>query len=418
MSLTARIKSEARRIGFDLVGVLPVGPSLTHDFYQNWLAQGYAGEMAYLERHAKLKADLGLLAPGARAAIVLAINYHHPAPPSPQTAPPWWGRISRYAWGRDYHDVLQEKLTALGDFIQTQVAHPVRCWSYVDSAPVMERELAARAGLGWVGKHGVVIHWQQGSWLFIAELLVDLPLEYDPPPPAGKALNTGQTPPAGSLSLPFRESCGSCRACMDACPTGAIVAEKTVDSRRCISYHTIELKGPIPAAFRPQLGTWVFGCDICQDVCPWNRRAPDSKARDFAPANARATPSLLKLLALDEAGFRQEFAGTPLVRTKRRGLLRNGAIVLGNQLAAAKKEAALSPGDEAQAHGKKDAILEALQILYRCLQDAEPLIRGAAAWALGQAGINAAQNALQQARQNENDPYVRQEINQALHKLP
>lgn len=418
MSLTNRIKAEALRLGFDLVGALPAGPSLTHSFYESWLARGYAGEMAYLERHADLKSDLRRLAPQARSALMLAINYHHPPPsgPRPPRKIPYQGRISRYAWGADYHDLIKEKLTRLARFVDNEAGRPVQSWSYVDSAPVMEREFAARAGLGWVGKHGVLINWEQGSWLFLAELLLDIELDYDFPP--GHALPTesqGEGPPLEALT----ESCGSCTACIDACPTDAIVAEKTVDSRLCISYHTIELRGPIPETFRPRIGDWVFGCDICQDVCPWNRRAPVSRDAAFGGTTApssRATPDLLHLLTLNEQEFRREFGGTALMRTKRRGLLRNAAIALGNRLAPSRAKAG-APEEGRQAAAEA---AEAIAALRRCLGDTEPLIRGAAAWALGEAGTSdsaAAREALGGAAGREADGQVRGEIGRAMAKL-
>ena len=406
MSLTARIKTEALRLGFAQVGILPVGPSLTHPFYQAWLAKGYGGEMAYLERHAPLKADPARLAPGARSAIMLSLNYFTEAPLPGDTVPR--GRVSRYAWGQDYHQLIAEKLRALEGFIAGQAQGPVQCWSYVDTAPLMEREFAARAGLGWVGRHGVLIHWGRGSWLFLAELLVDLELEYDGPVPPRR--NGVQAPARKAAQVPaaldMRESCGSCTACIDACPTDAIVADKTVDSRRCISYHTIELKGPIPEAFRAQMGEWVFGCDVCQDVCPWNRRARPSPEPAFVPATERAAPSLPALLALDDEAFRRRFRGTAVLRSKRRGLLRNAAIALGNRLA-------LPPDDGAPDDAQRG---EALAVLTGSLSDSEALIRGAAAWALGMAGDETAGEALRQAQSGEQDETVREEIARALER--
>jgi epoxyqueuosine reductase len=412
MSLAASIKAEAAALGFAQAGILPAGPSLTHSFYEAWLARGFAGEMAYLERHAPVKQDLARLAPGARSAIFLALDYHHPSPPEPKGR--LWGRVSSYAWGRDYHEVIGEKLRELAAFIEREAGRPVKSWAFVDTAPVMEREFAARAALGWVGKHGVVIHWRRGSWLFLAELLVDIPLEYDHPIPPrrreGRPRREKQPivpsgPAAGLPPLELRESCGSCTACIEACPTGAIVGEKTVDSRRCISYHTIELKGAIPSAFRRDLGEWVFGCDICQEVCPWNRRARRVAEEAFAPSAESARPSLPALLALDEEGFRERFRGTALRRTKRRGLLRNAAIVLGNRLAG---RAGGSPAPAGKERGKAIAALQG------ALGDPEPLVRGAAAWALGEAGGAGARQALESAEERERDADVREELRRGL----
>ena len=413
-TLSARIKAHALSLGFDRAAILPISDSLTHPFYRNWLAAGHAGEMGYLHRHAELKQSPGRLAPWARSMVVVALNYHQPAPELPGGSLPR-GRVSRYAWGRDYHDVVRDKLKALTGFIESAAGAPVQARSCVDSAPVMEREFAARAGLGWVGKHGVVIDWERGSWLFLAELLLDLVLDYDPPPERRGGLSpaVNRLPPAPKGEAPaendffpaplthLRESCGSCTACLDACPTGAIVAEKTVDSRKCISYLTIELKGPIPVELREEVGEWVFGCDICQEVCPWNREAPLGAEPEFRATPESAWPSLPALLALDERGFRERFRGTALLRAKRRGLLRNAAIVLANRITGTRTET--SPEDRAAA----------LDALKGALADPEPLIRGAAAWALGRIGGAKAREALVRAGATETDETVREEIQRA-----
>jgi epoxyqueuosine reductase len=315
--------------------------------------------------------------------------------------------VSRYAWGADYHDVLHAKLAQLAAFIAAQQQAPLCHRACVDSAPLMERELAARAGLGWVGRNAMLIHWRLGSWLFLAELLLDVPLAYDVPPAArpgrpGRSIRRVPPPvPLPEAALGLRESCGACTACLEACPTGAIVGDKTVDARRCISYLTIELKEAIPAPLRPQVGEWVFGCDVCQDVCPWNRRSRPTTESAFRAGSAAAFPDLAALLGLDDAAFRARFRRTPLWRPRRRGLLRNAAIVLGNRLAA--QQAAGRPPQP-----------EALHALRRALRDAEPLVRGAAAWALGQVASDEARAALQSALAEEQHPDVQQELRAAL----
>ncbi len=392
MTLSGRVKAEARRLGLQGVAIVPVTPPASHGFYRDWLAAGHAGAMGYLHRHAALKADPAALLSGARSLIVVTLNYG--APPR-QPPAGLRGRVARYAWGRDYHEVLREKLerlaTSLAGWAREAGGPPLGWRAFVDSGPIMEREAAARGGLGWVGKNANLIHWEQGSWLFIGELLVDVALEPDVPPPPRE--------PDPAALLPLRESCGTCTACIEACPTRAIVADKTVDARRCISYLTIELKGPIPHDLRAGLGDWVFGCDVCQEVCPWNRAAPATSEQDLQGTDDGAFPELAGLLALDEAAFRTRYRHTALARPRRRGLARNAAIALGNRLAGT------SPGDPAAAEG--------LAALRRALADSEPVVRGAAAWALGRAGP-AAREWLEQALHGEAHPDVRGEIVGAL----
>ncbi|MBI4081891.1 MAG: DUF1730 domain-containing protein [Candidatus Lambdaproteobacteria bacterium] len=425
-ALSVALKAEARRLGFAGCGIVALGDpagagavapaqagaAWSHPFYERWLAAGYAGAMAYLHRHAAPKRHPATLLPGARSLIALTHPYGVPEPPRP--AGGLHGRVSRYAWGRDYHDVLAEKVEHLAAFLQARLGQPLRHAVAVDAKPLLEREYAARAGLGWVGKNACLIHWEQGSWLFLAELLVDAALAPDEPqaarpparaarPPEAEAGAAHGDPPRWAL----KESCGSCTACLDACPTGAIVAPKTVDARRCISYLTIELKGPIPEPLRPALGGWVFGCDICQDVCPWNHRAsevgqPVIREPAFQAAPERAFPALAELLALDEAGFRARFAGTPLLRPRRRGLLRNAAVALGNLTPPA---GAPDPG------GLRPPALAALR---RALADPEPLLRGTAAWALGRIGGRAARETLAARLPDETDATAAAELRRAL----
>ena len=307
VEITADLKAEARRLGFDLCGVCPAVSPPGADRFAEWLAAGYAGQMHYLPDRAEAATDPQRVLDGARSIVMLAMNYRTADPQPPQ---PGQGRVSRYAWGGDYHDLIRSRLTALADWLRQRVpAAKVR--GVVDTAPLLEREFAQLAGLGWIGKNTLLLNKQLGSWFFLAALLTDIDLEYDAPHET--------------------DHCGTCRACLDACPTGAFVDAYVLDARQCISYLTIELREAIPESLRAGMGDWLFGCDICQDVCPWNHRAPISEEADFQPADGMNPIDLAELFDLDEAAFRARFRHSPLWRAKRRGLLRNAAIVLGNQ---------------------------------------------------------------------------------------
>lgn len=284
VSLTEEIKAHAASLGFDLAGVTTADPPRHGDYYAEWVEQGLAGEMAYLERQIEKRQDPRKILPNARSLVVVAMNYRCPDPDpisesTPENAPDRTpghtlggshesapestprGKIARYARGDDYHDVMKEKLLALLRFVQDRAGRPVEGKVYVDTGPVLEREFAVRAGLGWFGKHTNLIHKRVGSWLLIGEILLDIELAPDGP---------------------ASDHCGTCTLCLEACPTDAIVEPYVVDSRRCISYHTIELKGAIPLEYRAAMGDRVFGCDDCQDVCPWNRSAPETGHPAFA----------------------------------------------------------------------------------------------------------------------------------------
>lgn len=365
--LTAWLKAEARELGFTASGVAPaVTPQGVHRLAA-WLEAGYAGEMAYIERRQAAYAHPRHVLEGVRSLLVLAMNYRtvEPAPPQPGQ-----GRISRYAWGSDYHDLIHARLHKLADRLRS-VRPGALARGIVDTAPLLEREFAQLAGLGWIGKHTLLLNRQAGSWFFLSALLTDQELQYDAPHEA--------------------DHCGTCRACLDACPTQAFVAPYVLDARRCISYLTIELRGPIPLELRPAMGDWVFGCDVCQEVCPWNRRAPVAEEPALAPRPGNNPLSLDELLLLDEAGFRARFRHTPLWRARRRGLLRNAAIVLGNTRPP-----------------------QALAWLSRALCDHDPIVRGAAAWALGQLHDPRAHGLLSERLAVEQDPMVRDEIAAAL----
>jgi epoxyqueuosine reductase len=297
----------AREAGFELAGVAPAGPVADYPLYEQWLAGEFAGAMGYLTDHrAELRGDPRRLLPSARSVLCVGKLY------KTQTidAQAGQGRISNYAWGEgDYHDVLRAALERLVAALQAEWG-PFEYKIGVDTAPLLERSLARTAGLGWIGKNTCLIHEPTGSWYFLGEVLVSVELPPDSPPP---------------------DRCGTCTRCIDACPTAAIVpagGRYTVDARRCISYHTIELRDSIPDSYRPAQGAHLFGCDICQDVCPWNRRAPSTNEPAFQPRHA--APDLDDLAALSAEEFRSRFRQTPLWRVKWRGLLRNVAVAMGN----------------------------------------------------------------------------------------
>jgi epoxyqueuosine reductase len=299
------IRNFARTLGFTLAGVARIEPTPEGNFYSEWLDRGYAGEMQYLERQKAARLDPGSILPGARSVIVCAINYNTEHPLTSHDPSRAW--ISRYAWGMDYHDTLRQKLRELARWIESHAA--VRTRAYVDTGPLTERVFAKYAGIGWFGKNTCIINQQVGSWLFLGCILTDLELAPDTPPP---------------------DRCGSCTRCLDACPTDAFVAPYILDSRKCISYTTIELRGAIPEDARASIGHHLFGCDICQDVCPWNRRAPASDDPAFQPKPGLMWPEVETLLDYSNEDWTTAIRGTPLKRAKVRGLLRNLMVVAGN----------------------------------------------------------------------------------------
>jgi epoxyqueuosine reductase len=302
------IKAHAYGVGFDLVGIARLGRAETAASFDTWLERGYEGEMAYLPRTAAKRRDSRLPFPTAKSAIVVGMDYGGREPPGP---------VARYARGDDYHDLLLERLQSLHRRVEKTVGATVAGKAYVDTGPILERDLARRAGLGWFGKNTMLINPKRGSFFFLGELLVDLELEPD---------------------VPFEsDHCGTCRRCLDACPTGAIVAERVLDSTRCISYLTIELKGDIPAEFHGAMGGdgMVYGCDVCQDVCPWNEKFSSTLGEPaFRPraaiAGRDARTLAREILATDDEQFRVAFKGSPMKRAKLRGLQRNAAIVAAN----------------------------------------------------------------------------------------
>lgn len=331
----------ALQSGFDLCRIAQcVDPPHASEFRQ-WLADGRAGEMGWLERNQERRTDPQLVLPGAKSVIVLAMNYAHdePQPPGGNDARIHGahGRIAHYAWGDDYHELIEEKLRLLDDWL---AAHGGKQRCYVDTGPVLERDFAALAGIGWHGKSTMLLHPRLGTWFFLAEILTTL--EFSP-------------------DTPLPDRCGSCTRCLDACPTGALTGPHQLDARRCISYLTIELKGSIPEEFRPLIGDRIYGCDDCLTACPWNRFAHASREVAFAARHFVHEMALREFLALDDDSFRSLFRKSPIKRIKRRGFLRNVCVALGNV------------GD-----------LEDLPSLERAAADPEPLIAEHAAWAIRQ----------------------------------
>lgn len=299
------IKEKARSLGFDLVGIAPIGPFPEAVFYPKWLESGYAGEMRYLENQKSARMDPRSVLPDAKSVIVCAMNYNTDRPLTSYDRARAW--ISRYAWGEDYHDTLLKKLRELASWIEKNSSR--RTKTYVDTGPLLERVFAKYAGLGWFGKNTCIIDERIGSWFFLGCILTDIELSYDTPVP---------------------DRCGTCTRCIDACPTGAILEPYILDSRKCIAYTTIELRGNIPEAERAGIGRHLFGCDICQDVCPWNRRAPRSPEPAFQAKSGLFWPEIDRMLDMNEDEWRQTIRGTAMKRAKVRGLLRNLMVVAGN----------------------------------------------------------------------------------------
>lgn len=305
ISVENLVKAQAYGLGFDLVGIASLGPMETAGRFDEWIANGYAGEMEYLPRGAAKRRDSRLPFTGVSSAIVVGLNYGGREPAGP---------VARYARGEDYHELMTERLDELHRWAESEIGRQIAGKAYVDTGPILERDLARRAGLGWFGKNTNLINPQLGSFFFIGALVLDLELEPDTPFAA--------------------ERCGSCTRCLDACPTGAFVEDRVLDATKCISYLTIEAKGAIPLDLREKVGGLLYGCDICQDVCPWNVRfardlkEESLKAREIVTGDSRAIAR--RMLALDADAFRREFTGSPMKRAKHRGLVRNAAVVLGN----------------------------------------------------------------------------------------
>ncbi len=373
MSLEAAIKDKARDLGFDLVGITTADPFPEADAaYQRWIDSGAHAGMEYMAAHRDRVGDPRRARPGARSIVAVAMNYYAGEPAAP-VDDELRGRIARYAWGDDYHLVMWTRLRALCEFLKSRGAKLAHY--YVDTGPVLDRSIAQRAGLGWCGRHSCLITKSFGTWVVLGEILTDLELRPDPPA-------------AGD--------CGLCEACMrgdEACPTGAITSSGVVDARKCISYWTIEHRGWIPREVRPTLQDMIFGCDLCQEACPFNRLAKPTAHREFQPRPDLGThPLLLPLLNISEADYRRRFRRSAVKRAKRNGLRRNVAVALGNL------------GDA-----------RAVPALAEALRDPDdPVVRGHAAWALGRIGGPDARAALEAARVGEDDPHVLEEIHAAF----
>ena len=303
-SNTIAVKEHAAALGFDACGVAAAGAIDPEDRLGAWLARGFHADMDWMARNADVRRDIQRKLPGTRSVVVVARDYYGPRRPTP----PGFGRVARYAWGRDYHRVLAKPLRALAGFIEGRVPGS-RCYRSLDTGPVLERAWAERAGIGWIGKNGLVLRRDFGSWFFLGVVLTTATLSPD---------------------APVADRCGTCRACIDACPTGAIVAPRVVDARKCIAYHTVENRGVIPARLCERFDNWVFGCDVCQEVCPWNRFARETTEADFRPRPNQAVLRLDEVCAMDEPTFRTRFEGTPIRRTTLEGLRRNARIVENN----------------------------------------------------------------------------------------
>ena len=308
------IKSAARAAGFDLCGIAPVTPNSELEYFPEWIAAGLGGEMRYLESRndsgALKRSSLEAAAPWARSVVVCAVNYNSHPHYSTECKDESRGWISRYAWSQqDYHDVVLGRLRALEAEVKERGGNDFRSWSYVDTGPIVERVLAKYAGIGWQGKNTCIINEEIGSWLFLGVILTSLELTPD---------------------LPAPDRCGSCTRCLDACPTNAFIGPYKLDATRCISYLTIEKRGEVPQELRAGMGDHLFGCDICQDVCPWNRQAPATHSAEFQPRNELVNPALEWLAEMSQEEFRATFKGSPIKRAKYSGLRRNAAIAMGN----------------------------------------------------------------------------------------
>jgi epoxyqueuosine reductase len=374
-ALKETIRAQAKLLGFALCGFTSCAPLLSLSTFENWLDAGRHGSMAYLatERARTARGDPHRLMPACRTIIVLGC-FH--APPIPLTDDPLGGRVAAYAVGEDYHDLLPAMARSLAEFIHSQIGSPFQWRAVSDTAPLLEREVGQRAGLGWVGKNSMLISPQRGSYFVLAELLISLDLPPDPPFASDR--------------------CGSCTRCLNACPTACILPDRTLDATRCISYLTVEKRGDIPEQLRQGIGRWAFGCDICQEVCPWNVRfAASASAAGLAARPHFPLRDLRAEVTAEEAALGARFRHSPLRRVGRAGWRRNLTVALGNS-------------------GR----LEALPSLERVLADTDPLLRRHAAWAIGQIGGPSAGRVLREALRAETDVETSVALRRALDRLP
>jgi epoxyqueuosine reductase len=385
VTLSLQIKAKARELGFAKCGITrarPLNADCSQRFHQ-WLDQQHHGEMSYMARAPERRLNPELVLGGAHTLISVLVNYYSP---EDQDTRAHSGRISRYGWGRDYHDTVREKLFQLRDYVST-LGPGHSSLSYVDTGPVLDKWWAERAGLGWTGKSSNLITREMGSWVFVGEILSTLPLgegEYDSP-------FEHLSPSRSESPQEKRTYCGSCSRCLTACPTGAIVAPFIVDARLCISYLTIELRGPIPRHLRPLIGNRIFGCDDCQEVCPWNRFAVPTDEPDFRPREGNLHPHLIDLLLLGRDEFNARFKESPIRRATYPGFLRNVAVALGNS-----HDTSVVP------------------VLAQSLSHEVPVVRLHVAWALGKLGTERAVSALREQCEKEKELQVLEEIHWAL----
>jgi epoxyqueuosine reductase len=369
--LTDRLKAEALRLGFDQVGIAPAVVSPGYPDFLRWLDAGFAAGMGYLERQEPSRSNPATLLEGVRSIVVVSVVYgSNPSGRAAERTSPTQGRVARYARGVDYHRVLWDKLGLLLDWL-TREEPTARGRAVADTAPLLERDYARLAGIGWIGKNTMLISRKLGSFTFLGALLTDRELVPDLPHEA--------------------DHCGSCTRCLDACPTGAFPGPYELDARRCISYWTIEHRGMLADEYAEKLNGWVFGCDICQDVCPWNRKAPSGRLDEFEARPEWVGPDLIEWLNDDRATWSARLKGTALTRTKRAGLLRNAALVLGSRRRS-----------------------EAIGALASRLDDIgeDPIVRASAAWALGRIATVDTMNALERHREDP-DPTVRESVAKA-----
>ncbi|MDA0988295.1 MAG: tRNA epoxyqueuosine(34) reductase QueG [Chloroflexi bacterium] len=368
---TETVKTYARELGFDMVGITSAESfSKTEEVALERIREGLMDGLPwYHEARVKRGCRPKEILPGARSIIAVAMSYM--TDDSKQDGDALRGRVGRYAWGQDYHKVMEHRLRVFVQGLSERLGQTIQAKIYVDTGPMLDRAVAERAGIGWYGKNTNVLTRSHGSWVFLGQVVTDLELEPD---------------------KPLKKTCGQCTLCIDQCPTGAIVAPYVIDNTKCISYLTIECRGPIPRHLRPLIGDWVFGCDICQDVCPVNRKAKPTREPAFQPGEHGFTAlELLPLLEMTEAEFKEKFRTSPIKRAKRAGLLRNVCVALGNI------------GDPS-----------AVPSLVSALHHDEPLVRGHAAWAFGRIGGPDAMDALEQALATESDEGVREELGLAL----
>jgi epoxyqueuosine reductase len=367
------LKTWALDAGFDRAGVARLEPLENGDAYLRWLSRGDQAGMGYMERRSETRVDPTQVFSGARSVLCVALQYHplqrEDGERQPEPAGDLWRRVARYARGADYHEVMTGRLKIVE--ARVREAFP-GCESrrYVDTGPVLERELAARAGLGAVGKNTMLLHPQAGSWFLLGELFLSLDLAPD---------------------QPLADLCGSCTLCLEACPTGALAEPYRLESNLCISYWTIEHRGPLPPKARRMVGGWVFGCDVCQEVCPWNEAPEASVHPEMELPPERAELDLARLLRLSREEYVERFRGSPMKRAKLAGLQRNAAVAMGNRL----ESRYIAPLAEA-------------------LREGEPMVRGHAAWALGRIGGERAQTVLAEGLEREADEAVRAEIAAAM----